>query len=152
MVRELKVPQIGDWLRNAQGSGGYVTGERCPECGGHITYNGSYLCENWTWDVVREGGAEKPDYRTTCDWGLPSDFQDTYLDRVLSLRLTGAWYTEHENRHGFYVKTHPEMPTKGSKYIKKAHREYLANLGPMPEKLWFHIRDERKKAGKTKSW
>lgn len=136
--------ELGDWVNRESGCGGSYTGEFCPECGGAILHNGSYLCENWTWDVVKDGATEKPDYRTTCDWGLPSDFQATYIDRVLSLRLSGAWYTEGENRHGFYVNTHKEMPKKGSRYIKKKYREYLDNLGPMPERPWFEIVRERK--------
>lgn len=148
----IKRPDLGEWVERQSGCGGSFTGEFCPECGGMILHNGSYLCENWTWEVVREGATEKPDYRTTCDWGLPSDFQTTYLERVLSLRLSGAWYTEHENRHGFYVNTHTEMPKKGSRYIKKRHREYLDKLGPMPERPWFEVaRENREKKAMAKA-
>jgi hypothetical protein len=150
VARKPSVPQIGDWLKRAgDGSGGSVTGERCPECGGHIVYNGSYFCENWTWDCVRQGATEKPDYERTCDWGLPSDTQITYLERVLSYRLTRVWYTE--NKHGDRVYAHHTFPGKVG-YVRVKYRKYLENLGPIGDRVWWKIRDERQQKGLIKTW
>lgn len=146
MGKRKKIPEIGDWIgeKDLGTGGGQYTGETCPECGGRITFNGSYLCERWNYDVIRESADEKPDYVTTCDYGVASDVQFTYVDRVLMYRLTGAWHTETVRNGEFRYNTYHTYPGKTG-YVRKKHREYLDNLGPVPEKKWHEIRDEREK-------
>jgi len=62
---------------------GDLTPETCPECGGHIIYNGNYFCEFWgtTYQGKRLGGP--------CDWALPHPSVRP-VDRELALRLCGS--------------------------------------------------------------